>query len=95
MHLQVIPRKFVIGTCIVELPHFMMLLIVQVKYISKSTASCLSASGHSFSLRVISYPPSLKISYLLFLIIPAFLGSDYGIEFLIADVAMATPMYII
>ena len=28
-----------------------------------------------------------------FLIIPAFLRSDYGIEFLIADVVMATPMY--
>ena len=30
-----------------------------------------------------------------FFIIPAFSGSDYNIEYLIADAAIATPMYII
>ena len=45
----------------------------------------LSASGHLFSLlQLILYPQTLEI------IILAFLGSEYNIVYLIADVAMAT-----
>ena len=55
----------------------------------------------SLTFRALLFTTSNFISTIIenklppFLIIPAFLGSDYGIEYLVADVAMATPMYII